>query len=346
MNLKKWLAVGALCSLALGVTACGGGGAIPGSKQDKKAASGGNKVMLYSSMQEDQLNAVKKAFEKKYPDIKLDYYFAGTGKVITKIATEAKSGQVAADVIWVGDPADYIQFKKMGILQKYTSPEAKAIDPVFIDKDGFYTGARMMNMGIAYNPNKVKKEEAPKNWNDLLDPKWKGQIVMTDPGTAGTTKFAVGALMENAAYGKAYFQKLKANGTELQSGTTATHNQIAAGAYKVGMCLDYVTQNLKSKGSTIEFVYPQKDVVSIYSPIALVKGAKNEANGKKLYDFLLSKEGQEVLVANNMLSVRKDVKQKGVTIEEIAKTALKVNLEQLAAKSKEMLKDFDAIFKK
>lgn len=73
--------------------------------------------MLYSSMQEDQLNAIKKAFEKKYPDIKLDYYFAGTGKVITKIATEAKSGQVAADVIWVGDPADYIGFKSMNILE-------------------------------------------------------------------------------------------------------------------------------------------------------------------------------------------------------------------------------------
>lgn len=68
-------------------------------------------------MQEDQLNAIKQAFEKKYPDIKMDYYFAGTGKVITKIATEAKSGQVAADVIWVGDPADYIGFKKLGILE-------------------------------------------------------------------------------------------------------------------------------------------------------------------------------------------------------------------------------------
>lgn len=345
MNLKKWLAVGALCTLAVGISACGSGGAIPGSKQDKKS-SGGNTVMLYSSMQEDQLNAIKQAFEKKYPDIKLDYYFAGTGKVITKIATEAKSGQVAADVIWVGDPADYIGFKKMGILQKYSSPEAKDIDPVFIDKDGYYTGARMMNMGIAYNPQKVSKEEAPKNWDDLLDPKWKGQIVMTDPGTAGTTKYAVGALMENEKYGKAYFEKLKENGTELQSGTTATHNQIAAGAYKVGICLDYVTQNLKSKGSTIEFVYPQKDIISIYSPIALVKGAKNEANAKKLYDFILSKEGQEVLVQNNMLSVRKDVKQKNVTIEEIAKNAMKIDLDKLAANAKNVLDEFDAIFKK
>ena len=77
-----------------------------------------------------------------------------------------------------------------------------------------------------------------------------------------------------------------------------------------------------------------------------MKGAKNEENAKKLYDFILSKEGQEVLVQNNMLSVRKDVKQKGVTIEEIAKNAMKVDLEKLAANAKNVLDEFDAIFKK
>ena len=174
MVLKKVFAAGLLCMVTLGIAACGGGGAVPGSPQDNKQSSGEGTVMLYSSMQEDQLNAIKQAFEKKYPNIKLDYYFAGTGKVITKIATEAKNGQVAADVIWVGDPADYIGFKKLGILEKYASPEAAAIDKSFIDPEGYYTGARMMNMGIAYNTTKVSKEEAPKNWNDLLDPKYDG----------------------------------------------------------------------------------------------------------------------------------------------------------------------------
>ena len=96
------------------------------------------------------------------------------------------------------------------------------------------------------------------------------------------------------------------------------------------MCLDYVTNNLKAKGSTIDFVYLDKDIVSIFSPVALVKGAKNEKNGKLLIDFILSKEGQEVLVANNLLSVRKDVKQKGESAETIAKRAMKVDLQALA----------------
>ena len=341
-KLAKSLVLGVL---ALSLAACGKS-AIPGAPGTKDSGKkGGKMVMLYSSMQEDQLKAIKAGFEKKYPDIKMDYYFAGTGKVITKIATEAKSGQVASDVIWVGDPADYISFKKMGILAKYSSPEAKNIDKVFVDAEGFYTGARMMNMCIGYCTTKVKPEEAPKTWNDLLDPKWKGQIVLTDPGTAGTTKYAVGALMANPKYGQEYFKKLKANGAELESGTTATHNKVASGAYKVGMMLDYVTHNLQEKGSPVAFTYLNSDIISIFSPLGLVKNSANNENGKKLYDFILSKEGQEILVANNLLSVRKDVKQKGVTIADIAKHAMNVDLQKLAADSKKMLADFDAIFK-
>ena len=304
------------------------------------------KVMMYSSMQEDQLVAIKRGFEAKYPGIIMDYYFAGTGRVITKIATEHQAGQVAADVIWVGDPADYLSFKKEGILQKYSSPEAAAIDAKFIDPDGYYTGARMMNMGIGYNSALVQPEEAPQSWNDLLDSKWEGQIVMTDPSSAGTTKYFVAALLANPEYGEEYFKKLRANGCELESGTTATHNQVAASAYQVGIMLDYVSHNLMAQGSPIGFTYLKKDLISIFSPIGLVKGSPNNENGKLLYDFILSKEGQEILVANNLLSVRNDIDQKGVDVEAIAKSAMAVDLESLAANSNKILATFDNIFKK
>lgn len=304
------------------------------------------KVMMYSSMQEDQLVAIKKGFEAKYPKIVMDYYFAGTGRVITKIATEHQAGQVAADIIWVGDPSDYLSFKKEGILEKYSSPEAKAIDAKFIDKDGFYTGARMMNMGIGYNSGLVTPEDAPKSWNDLLDPKWEGQIVMTDPSSAGTTKYFVAALLASPEYGEEFFKKLRANGCELESGTTATHNQVAASAYQVGIMLDYVSHNLMAQGSPIGFTYLPKDLISIFSPIGLVKGSANQENAKLLYDFILSKEGQEILIANNLLSVRNDIKQEGVDVDAIAKSAMTVDLESLAANSDKILNTFDNIFKK
>ena len=367
MKRKTWALVLAAAA-ALSMTACGGSSkpAETAAKAEETTAAQSEKtednskeeakddsakdasgtVMLYSSMQEDQLVAIKEGFEKKYPNIKMDYYFAGTGKVITKIATEHQSGQVAADVIWVGDPSDYISFKKEGILAKYSSPEASAIDSKFIDPDGYYTGARMMNMGIGYNTGLVTEEEAPKSWDDLLDPKWQNQIVMTDPSTAGTTKYFVGALLSDSKYGEDYFKKLKENGCELESGTTATHNQVAAGAYKVGIMLDYVTQNLIDEGSPLGFTYLPSDLVSIFSPIGLVEGCANEDNGKLLYDFILSKEGQKILVENNLLSVRNDVEQKGESVDEIAKAAMSVDLQSLADNSDEIISTFDSVFKK
>ena len=371
---KKVTATALAATMVLGMTACGGSKApettaakteapaadskAEDSKMEDKAedtqAAGGDaqaasdasgNVMLYSSMQEDQLMAIKEGFEKKYPNIKMDYYFAGTGKVITKIATEHQSGQVAADVIWVGDPSDYIGFKKEGILAKYSSPEAGAIADKFIDSEGYYTGARMMNMSIGYNSSLVTEEEAPKSWNDLLDAKWNNQIVMTDPSSAGTTKYFVGALLSSPDYGEEYFQKLKDNGCELESGTTATHNQVAAGAYKVGIMLDYVTQNLMDEGSPLGFTYIDSDLVSIFSPIGLVEGCANETNGKLLYDFILSKEGQEILVENNLLSVRDDVDQKGASVEDIAKAAMTVDLQSLSDNSDQIIDTFDKIFK-
>ncbi|MEG1942936.1 MAG: ABC transporter substrate-binding protein, partial [Angelakisella sp.] len=135
-------------------------------------------------------------------------------------------------------------------------------------------------------------------------------------------------------------------GAELESGTTATHNKIAASAYKVGICLDYVSRNLAKDGALIGFAYPTENLVSITSPIALVKNCANADNGKLLYDYILSKEGQEILVANNLTTVRGDVTGgKGLSIDEIAKRSMKVDDVYLAEHSAEILESFDKIFK-
>lgn len=362
-KIKKLVCLGTTAILLGSVTACGSSGsssssspestsapetmAVPadtaGSTMAESGSTGSGKVMMYSSMQEDQLMAIKKAFEAKYPNIKMEYYFAGTSKVITKIATEAQAGQVDADVIWVGDPADYVSFIEQNILQQYSSTEAATIDSAYIDKEGYFTGARLMNMGISYNTTLVAPEEAPQSWNDLLDEKWNDQIVMTDPGSSGTSKYWRNAIMCNDKYGVEYIRKLKENGCYLESGTTAAHNQIAASAYKVGVCLDYVTANLANEGSPIAFVYPE-DTVSIFSPLGLVANCANEENGKLLYDFILSKEGQEVLVENNLISVRSDVDQKGTDVAAIAAKAMEASMSDMVEQEEVNAEAFDSIF--
>lgn len=304
------------------------------------------KVMLYSSMQEAQLQAIEKAFEKKYPNMDMEYYFAGGGKVITKMTTEAKGGQIAADVVWLGDPSDYESFKKQGWLEKYTSPETAHIASNYSDKDGYYTAGRLVTMGIAWNTALGLDEASlPKTWNDLLDPKWKNQIVMSDPGTASTTKYWMAAMMQSPKYGEKFFTALRDNGLELESGTTATHNRVADASYKVGICLDYVSANLIAEGSPMGFRFTDSDVVTMTSPVALIKGGKNIDNGKILIDFILSKEGQEVLVENNLVSVRDDVKM-NIDTSSIAARNMEVDYNDLGENIKNYLDTFNKIFNK
>lgn len=306
------------------------------------------KVMLYSSMQEAQLQAIKEAFEAKYPDVTMDYYFASGGKVITKMSTEAQAGQIEADVVWLGDPSDYEGFKRAGYLQQYTSPETEHIADNYSDKDGYYTAGRLVTMGIAWCSLEgigITEEDAPKTWNDLLDPKWKNQLIMTDPAQSSTSKYWMAAMMQNENYGPAFFEALRDNGLELESGTTATHNVVAAGSYQVGICLDYVSANLINEGSPLGFHYTSADVCTMTSPVALINNCANPDNGKLLIDFILSKEGQEVLVANNLVTVRDDV---AMTIDTsaIAAVNMTVDFDDLGENTDAYLEKFNEIFNK
>ncbi len=303
-------------------------------------------VMLYSSLKEKQLVAVKEAFQAKYPGIVMDYYQAGTGKIKTKIATEQQAGQVAADILWVGDSSDYLTFKEQGILAPYVSPEAATIADAYKDPDDLFCGARLVVMGLAYNTMNVSEGEIPAKWTDLLNETFRNQIIMTDPTESGTTAYLVGALVNNEKYGWDFFEKLAAMGTELDSGTSGTHNNVASGGYKVCIAVDYVTQTLESQGSPITFVYPAEDTIAISSPIALVKGCANEENGKLLYDFLLSAEGQTVLMNNDCTPIRDDVSKEGALVaSEIAAIALTPDEAKLASEKQDTLDRFDQLFK-
>lgn len=137
-------------------------------------------------MQEEEIQAIKEGFEAKYPQITMNYFFAGTNKVLTKLATEMQSGEIAADLVWTGAPSDYRKLKENRYLSPYISPQAININEAFMDEHHYYIGGRLMSAVIAYNTDLVSEEDAPRTWDDLLDPRWNGQIVMTDPGSSGS----------------------------------------------------------------------------------------------------------------------------------------------------------------
>src|SRR5512137_2119529 len=129
------------------------------------------KLTVYTSMKEVLIGKLWDSFVKKYPDIDFDYYSAGAGKLMAKIATERQSGKIVADVLWTSEVPDFYQLKNQGVLEKYISPESKMIISPVKDPEGYFTPARLGTLGIAYNTKKVTNP--PKSWQDMLDPRFK-----------------------------------------------------------------------------------------------------------------------------------------------------------------------------
>jgi iron(III) transport system substrate-binding protein len=319
-----------------------------GGQEEKKGTEpeGEMKVMLYSSMKDSQLSALKEGFMNKNPNVQMDYYTAGTGKVMTKLSAEEQAGNISADILWVGDPTNYFELKERGLLLSYISPEAKTIPADLIDEGNYYCAARIITLGIVYNVNLVKGNDIPRDWDDLLKPRFKGLTVMTDPTFSGTTLYTVAALIQNPKYGWDFFNKLKANGMRLEKGSSAVVNKVGAGEYDLCIGVDYIARSKKAQGTPIDFVHAQSGISTVPSPIAILNATKNPKAAKLLYDYILSLEGQQILIDAQVLPVRPELELEGaLSVKETADRALPIDPQLLNTEKDELLARFDQIMK-
>lgn len=263
-------------------------------------------LMIYTSVPIEIMTKIEEAFEAAHPDIDLQIYRSGTGKVTAKIAAEREAGRIQADLIWVADYSYFEQLKAADLLYAYESPQADKLLPAFVDKDHCYYAGRVICMVIAYNTTLVSPDEAPKTWEDLLDPRWSGLIAMGNPQYSGAVKVLVTALAHR--YGIVYFEKLRANDIAIVKGNSKTAAEVAAGAYDVGVTLDYIVRNNKAQGSPIDLVYPEDGAAVIPSPIGIIKTSDHLGAAEKFLDFVLSPEGQQAIVEyGSFIPVRTDV---------------------------------------
>jgi len=140
-------------------------------------AAAQEKLIVYTSMKESLIGALKAKFTEKHPDVEMDYQSAGAGKLMAKIATEKESGKIMADVIWTSEVPDFFQMKKNGMLEAYVSPETANIVNPIPNFDGSFTPIRLGTLAIAYNTRFVK-DNPPAEWADILKPEYKGAAIL------------------------------------------------------------------------------------------------------------------------------------------------------------------------
>ena len=261
-----------------------------------EAAKKEGKVVFYTAMDLAFAERLGKSFGEKFPGISARVERSGAERVFTRILQEYQSNIHAVDVVNTADQAHVILWKRNGWLAQYLPEEVvKFYDKKFYDPEGFEIVTRVLVSPFGINTNLVKKEDAPKSFADLLDPKWSGKMVKGHPAYSGTIMNATFQIARDLGWG--YFEKLaKQNVLQVQSATD-TPKKIALGERAVMIDgAGYLVIRGKEEGQPVDVIYPEEGTPLATSPSVLMKGAPNPNAGKLFQNWMHGREAQQILI--------------------------------------------------
>ena len=261
-----------------------------------EAAKKEGKVTYYTAMDLSVAEPMAKAFEAKYPGIKVAVERTGAERLFNRIGQEVGSNIRRVDVANSSDAAHFIVWKRQGWLEPFLTPDmAENLPADQRDADAAFVNQRTHLSTIAYNTKLVKPEDAPKGFVDLLDPKYSGKLVKGHPGYSGTIMTATQQLAK--ALGWEYFEKLSKQKVLQVQSATEPPKRIEAGERAIAVDgSDYLFWMAKERGSPIEVVHAVEGTPQISNPMAIFKASPNPNAARLLVGWIMSPEGQEFIV--------------------------------------------------
>ncbi|MBL8808077.1 MAG: putative 2-aminoethylphosphonate ABC transporter substrate-binding protein [Rhodospirillales bacterium] len=324
---NSFTTIGKTLTAAIAVLAFGAGAAD---------AQQRTRITVYTAIENEQLPVFKEAFEKVAPDVEIAWVRDSTGTIAARFLAEKDNPR--ADAIWGLSVTSLILFEQQGLLADYKPKGYDKLKPLFKDQTAPFTwhGIDAYAASICVNTAVAKAQNLPipKTWADLVNPAYKGKIVMPNPASSGTGYLTVAAwqqIMGDAAAWQ-YMDKLHENvGVYLHSGS-APCVQAARGEYAIGISFDMRAASEKTKGAPVEIVVPTEGVGWDMEASAIVKTTKNMAAAQKLMDYSSSAEANRDLYSK-YYNVVADPDAKGTAPNYPAETEarmLKIDLAAMA----------------
>jgi iron(III) transport system substrate-binding protein len=249
-------------------------------------------LTLYTSLAPTESGPLAQAFEKK-TGIKVELWRAISEKVVQRAITESRARRFAFDVIETNAPEMEMMAREQ-LFAELDSPHLADLPPGAVPKHRMWIPDRMNFFVVAYNTTKVRREELPKDYLGFLDPKWKGRI-----GLEATDAEWMATLVKKwgTEAGLAHFRKLAEMRPDVRKGHVLLAELIAAGEIPVGLTVyNANAESLKRKGAPIDWL-PVQPVVARPQGIAVARNAPNPKAARAFVDFVLSPEGQQLLVS-------------------------------------------------
>lgn len=247
-------------------------------------------MVLYTSLAPSESGPLGQAFEKK-TGIKVEIWRALSEKVVQRALTEARARRHAVDVIETNGP-EMEMLAREQLFAELKSPHLADIPASAMPKHRQWIPDRVNFFVVAYNTNKVQREDLPLSYQGFLDPRWKGRI-----GIEATDAEWMATLVKKWGEkpGMDYFRRLADMKPDVRKGHVLLAELIAAGEIPVGLTVyNANAESLKRRGAPIDWV-PVQPVVARAQGIGIARHAPNPKAAAAFVDFVLSPEGQELL---------------------------------------------------
>jgi iron(III) transport system substrate-binding protein len=285
--LGRLLRAATTLSALLAAVGCGGG-------------DGRTILTVYSPHGKDLLEHFEQEFEKAHDSIDVQWVDMGSQEVLDRLRAEAANPQ--ADV-WFGAPSEiFARASRENLLEPYTPTWAHTVNAEARDPDNRWFGTYLTPEVIAYNSEAIPAAEAPQDWDEVLDPKWKGKVIIRDPVASGSMRaiFAAQILRSIRATGSpdsgfAWLRRLDRNTKEYVLNPTILYQKLARreGTVTLYNMPDIATLTQRTK-IPVRWVIPRSGTPLLVDGIAIVRGTRHRAAAQAFYEFVTTPAAMEV----------------------------------------------------
>jgi len=301
-----------------------------------EAAKKEGKLVWYTSTNVTESKPLLDDFEKAY-GIRGEIFRASGEKTLNRIVTEGRAGRWDYDVVTISEVDALMDAKLLG---SYRSPEARTFIPEFKDANGYWTAVYVNYATIGYNTKLVSEKDAPKQWEDLLDPKWKSKISIDQEQYSwyGTLHKAWGR--ERA---QKYMRAIAKQDIQWRKGHTLIAQLMSAGEFPLGVVYAHRTEEMKTRGAPIEWVNTVNPLVVTLNSAGISPKPQHPNVARLFIDFLLSKPAQQRLRSLRRIPARPDVEPFSPRMEQ-SKLKLVTNPVETGAQFNATIKESREVF--
>ncbi|GGB45575.1 iron ABC transporter substrate-binding protein [Lentibacillus populi] len=340
--------------LLLFVTGITLAGCMAGGSGDEEASSSSGekndleeKVVVYSPHGTDILSDFQKQFEDEY-GIKMEFLDMGSQEILDRVRSEENNTQ--ADVWWGAPQVNFNQAKDEGLLQEYKPSYADSLDDLYHDPDWMWSGTSITPQVILYNTKEISEEEAPSDWDDLLDPKWKDDIIIRYPLASGGMRTIFSGIIydtykdsEDPKEGYEWLKKLDSNTKEYSANPEIMYNQVAKGVGTLSVWnMPDTVQLAEEKGYPFGYKIPESGTPVLTEGIAIIKDAPHPKAAEAFYEFVNTPEAAKLLAEEYYrIPTRDDIENLPAWIEETDIKPMDMDWELVEEKSDEWMDYWD-----